>query len=245
MGIRSCSVLHDRPAIWLLKRKKVALCALVAAVLIKEGLIIPKDLELITQHAAARRDPTDPLSGLLLGTYDVVGEMMLGLVAGPVELGRQSTLAILQKASRDGVNIEVSPIKPTDVPRAAGKVALESGKGLGRIVTASLKSPAILSHGITRGFHNIPKLYGEKVRDYENVTGFRSGLKVSGKVRLIMQSTVPHAHQKQSFGYGLSDGFIDLFAKPVQGAEENGFAGFTAGVGKGIGNAVMKPAAGK
>lgn len=185
VGIRPCSILYDRPAIWLVKRKKIALCALVAAVLIKEGLIIPKDLELITQHAAARRDPPDPLSGLLLGTYDVVGEMMLGLVAGPVELGRQSTSAILQKASRDGVNIDVSHIKPTGVPHAAGKVVLESGKGLCRIATASFKSPAILSHGITRGFHNAPKLYGEKVREYDNVTGFRSGLEVSAKVRLF------------------------------------------------------------
>jgi hypothetical protein len=46
IGARSCSILHDRPAIWLVKKKKMALSPLAAAVLTKEGLIGAKDLEL-------------------------------------------------------------------------------------------------------------------------------------------------------------------------------------------------------
>jgi hypothetical protein len=46
VGARACSILPDRPAIWLVKRKKMALSPLAAAVLTKEGLLDPRKLEL-------------------------------------------------------------------------------------------------------------------------------------------------------------------------------------------------------
>jgi hypothetical protein len=46
VGARACSILHDRPAIWLVKNKKMALSPLAAAVLTKEGILNAKDLEL-------------------------------------------------------------------------------------------------------------------------------------------------------------------------------------------------------
>jgi hypothetical protein len=67
-------------------------------------------------------------------------------------------------------------------PSAVKEIALSTGKGLGRIVGAPLKAPMVFTHGVTRGFHNLPKLYGGEVREYENVTDLKSGLIVSGKV---------------------------------------------------------------
>ena len=125
----------------------------------------------ISQYAGTRRDPTDPLSGAILGVYDTVEELLLGLVAGPIEIGRQRSPLLSFQTTQP------------DMPHAAAQVTLETGKGLGRIVTATLKSPAIIMHDITRGFHNLPKSYGEQVRTYENVTGLRSGFAVSVKVR--------------------------------------------------------------
>jgi hypothetical protein len=46
IGARQCSILHDRPAIWLVKNQKMALSPLAAAVLTKEGLVNPRHLEL-------------------------------------------------------------------------------------------------------------------------------------------------------------------------------------------------------
>lgn len=46
VGAIACSILHDRPAIWLVRKKKMALSPLAAAVLTTEGLIRPKDLDL-------------------------------------------------------------------------------------------------------------------------------------------------------------------------------------------------------
>lgn len=257
IGTRACSLLPDRPAIWLVKKKKMALSPLAAAVLTSEGLIGAKDLELLvttpftfsivpvprlithndyrlSQHPATRRDPTDPLSGIMLGIYDTLGEIFLGLVAGPVEVGRQATPILTRYESHQRQNPDgnTQPITGRDAmgaPKAAGKVALEAGKGLGRVVTASLKMPMLALNGLTRGFHNLPKSYGEEVREFENVTGVKSGFVVSAK----------------SFGYGLSDGLLDIVAKPVQGAQRNGAVGFATGIAKGLGNAVCKPVAGK
>jgi hypothetical protein len=73
---------------------------------------------------------------------------------------------------------------------AAGQVAKGTGKGLGRIVGAGFKAPMTFTHGLTRGFHNVPKLYGEEVREYENVVDIKSGLLVSAKVQSTTPSTL-------------------------------------------------------
>lgn len=45
-SLRVCSVLQNRPAVWVVKRKNMALSNLAAAVLTKEGLLEAKDLQL-------------------------------------------------------------------------------------------------------------------------------------------------------------------------------------------------------
>jgi hypothetical protein len=172
------------------------------------------------------RDPTDPLSGALLSTYDVFGDLMLGLVAGPMELAKQTNSTLNGSSVGDTHPATLYDIRGAS--HAAGQVALSTAIGVGRIVTITLKSPAVILHGITRGFHNLPKAYGEEVRQYKNVTGLRSGLSISGK----------------NFGYGFKDGFGDLVTKTYEGSE-NGIAGLGAGIVKGLANAVFKPAAGK
>lgn len=79
-------------------------------------------------------------------------------------------------------------------PHAAKQVAVGTGKGLGRIVGAGLKAPMTFTHGLTRGFHNVPKLYGEEVREYENVVDLRSGLLVSAKVSILGRIDVGWIH---------------------------------------------------
>lgn len=113
-------------------------------------------------------------------------------------------------------------------PNAAKEIALSTGKGLGSIVGAGLKAPMVFTNGVTRGFHNLPKLYGGEVRELENVTDLKSGLAVSAK----------------GFGLGIADGLKDFFVQPVTGAQKEGALGFVKGFGKGLGNIVCKPAAG-
>jgi hypothetical protein len=95
--------------------------------------------------------------------------------------------------TRDDVSVtsKSSETKARSAMDAAGQVAKGTGKGLGRIVGAGFKAPMTFTHGLTRGFHNVPKLYGEEVREYENVVDIRSGLAVSAKVSLDTHCSCP------------------------------------------------------
>jgi hypothetical protein len=61
--------------------------------------------------------------------------------------------------------------------------AKDSGKGVTGILGAGLKAPMDITHNVARGFHNLPKMYGdETVRPLEKVTDVQSGLQAAGKV---------------------------------------------------------------
>lgn len=78
-----------------------------------------------------------------------------------------------------------SSLTSTESPSMSLGTALGTGKGVARIVSAGLKSPMDFTLGLARGFHNAPKLYGDQsVRQPDRITGFQSGLKAAGKVRL-------------------------------------------------------------
>jgi hypothetical protein len=68
--------------------------------------------------------------------------------------------------------------------------AVDTGKGLARIVGAGFKSPMDFSLNVAKGFHNVPKLYGGEVRKVDNVTDFKSGLTTAAKVRIILRNVV-------------------------------------------------------
>ncbi|GME24849.1 UDP-glucuronosyl/UDP-glucosyltransferase [Neofusicoccum parvum] len=105
--------------------------------------------------------------------------------------------------------------------------ALQSGKGVSRIVGAGMKVPMDVMLGLQRGFHNTSKLYGEEPRQVEKVTGFSSGIKVAGK----------------EFGTGLYEGISGIITQPLKGAKEEGAGGFIKGVGRGIAGIALKPQA--
>ncbi|ORX98731.1 hypothetical protein BCR34DRAFT_668648 [Clohesyomyces aquaticus] len=258
--IKKCSIFPNRQAVWLVKKRNMALSPLAAAVLTKEGLLRSKDLELISQSAGLKRDPMDPLSAVAFGVHDTVGDVLLGLVEGPVaaykhfnreeQQKRKTSTSVSSPATgvgetspfiesgvdAAGTNMQDQEVKQpiqrnssaSASPNAIKEVAISTGKGFGRIIGASVKAPMTFTHGLTRGFHNVPKLYGDQVRETENVTDLRSGLRVSAK----------------GVGYGIYDGIEGFLVQPVKGAREQGAVGFAKGVGKGFGDLVCKPAAG-
>jgi hypothetical protein len=81
--------------------------------------------------------------------------------------------------------VTISRIATTDAStskRAAVYFALDSGKGVSRIIGTGLKAPMEFTMGISQGFHNVPKMWGDStVRDVEPVNGVRSGLKPLAK----------------------------------------------------------------
>lgn len=155
--------------------------------------------------------PTDPITGVFKSIHSTVGGVVQGLVDYPVEISK-----IVQA---DG---DVAKGLATDF-------ALDSNKGVSRIIGTGLRAPMDFTMNLSRGFGNVPKLYGdETVRPAEKVDGVVSGLEAAGK----------------GFGLSLWDGVTGLYTQPAKGAEEGGVGGFFMGLGKGIGGAVFKPVAG-
>nr|POE48635.1 isoform 2 of sterol 3-beta-glucosyltransferase ugt80a2 [Quercus suber] len=108
------------------------------------------------------------------------------------------------------------------------RTGAHTSKGLGRFAKALVLSPMELSVSFTKGFHNVPKLWGDDtVRPQEQVTDLKSGLKAVGR----------------EFGFGWYDGVTGMVTQPWQGARKEGASGFLKGVGKGIGGFVKKPGA--
>lgn len=63
--------------------------------------------------------------------------------------------------------------------------AVDTGKGLARILGAGFKSPMDFSLNVAKGLHNVPKLYGAEVRQVDKVTDFQSGLRTAAKVGFL------------------------------------------------------------
>lgn len=104
-----------------------------------------------------------------------------------------------------------------------------SSKGAGRFAKALVQSPMNLSMTITRGFHNMPKLWNDDtVRPSTKVADFSSGARAAGK----------------NFGLGWYDGVTGLVTQPWKGAQKDGAVGFVKGIGKGMGGFVAKSGAG-
>ncbi|KAK4935222.1 hypothetical protein LTR10_023684 [Elasticomyces elasticus] len=116
--------------------------------------------------------------------------------------------------------------KDHDMLRRTG---VHTSKGLGRFVSTFLQTPVEIQVGLTKGFHNLPNLWGDDtVRPQEQVSDFKSGAMAAGK----------------EFGFGLYDGVTGLVTQPWKGAQREGASGFAKGIGKGIGGFATKPSAG-
>jgi hypothetical protein len=174
----------------------------------------PNKTRLYTTYSPVIVDqgPTDPISGVLTATHRTVVGVLGGLADYPIAISRMATTDAA--ASK----------------REAASFALDSGKGVSRIVGTGLKAPMEFTMGISQGFHNVPKLWGDStVRPSEPVTGVSSGFRAAGR----------------GLGLGLYDGVTGIVTEPVKGAKEGGIGGFVRGFFKGVGGAACKPAAGK
>ncbi|KAM5341392.1 hypothetical protein ACJ41O_014423 [Fusarium nematophilum] len=116
--------------------------------------------------------------------------------------------------------------KDHDMLRHTG---VHMSKGIGRFTKALVQSPMELSMSFTKGFHNLPRHWGDDtVRPQAQVSDFRSGVRAAGK----------------GFGLGWYDGVTGLVTQPWKGAQKEGAGGFLKGIGKGMGGFVAKPGAG-
>ena len=175
----------------------------------------------------------------------VNGQKSLGSVWSPFRLSRQSASTSDDAPSSvpDARRGQTDPTKHDNASRSPVRHWDESGsrkdhhmlrqtgvhtKSLSRIVKTTLEAPMDISITLTKGFHNVPKIWGDDtVRPQEQISDLKSGVRAMGK----------------EFGYGMYDGISGLVTQPWKGAQKEGVKGFFKGFGKGIGGFATKPGA--
>ena len=167
-------ILHGHK-VWQVKGSNLDLSALEAVVAVKKGLYTFDDLmPLPSVPSSSSEDdgPTDPLSGGLSAVLGTVGIIAQRASDYPLLLSK-----ILESKDDAATREEIA------------EFAKDSGKGVTGLVGAGLRAPMDLTHNVARGFHNLPKLYGdETVREVDRVTDVQSGLMAAGKVSLRILS---------------------------------------------------------
>ncbi|KAH8760052.1 hypothetical protein BGZ57DRAFT_932116 [Hyaloscypha finlandica] len=201
------------PHVWQIKRTTITLSSLEATVLVKAGILEYKDLRLYKSTTNLNdQGPADPITGAISAVFGTVGTVCLRVADYPLIL---STV--------------FNPPAGSNASDEATRFARDPEKGVTGIVGAGLKAPVDITYNMARGFHNLPKLYGDRmVRNLGPITGAGSGFKAAGK----------------EFGLGCWDGVSGLVMQPVKGAQETGVLGSMKDFGKGVAGLAFKPAAG-
>ncbi|CAG8279064.1 unnamed protein product [Penicillium salamii] len=112
----------------------------------------------------------------------------------------------------------------------AGSMLGATMKGFGKFTGSYFKGVVVdIPHAAAEGFRQVPRIYGEKPKEYGPIQDWKSGAIFGGR----------------NFVDGMTDGFTGMFTQPVNGAKEEGALGAVKGFAKGtIGLATKVPSAG-
>ncbi|KAK1147215.1 hypothetical protein N8T08_001954 [Aspergillus melleus] len=115
--------------------------------------------------------------------------------------GNDDIAAHRSKASE--ANYRQAPEPRDSVLSDAAKGA---GKSMGRILGRGFRSPLDFTMGISKGFRNIPKAYGDTTREVDPITGFHSGIRTASK----------------ELALGFYDGITGIITQPIRGLKQEG-----------------------
>ncbi|KKF95776.1 Sterol 3-beta-glucosyltransferase [Ceratocystis platani] len=204
IGDLRCSLLPHRTAVWKVKRSKVKLCAMAAALLVRNGLLSWSDLKIYrSQEHNTVAEPWEPVSGF---TANVINDI--------------ANVAYALADFHSGVDSGKMVSKTKEVGR-------EAGKGVAKLIELGAMTPINMSIGMAKGFRNAPKLYNDPmVRESEKVKGIASGFKVAGKefgygiydgvTGLVMQPYIgAQTGGKKGMVKGIAKGLGGFLLKPM------------------------------
>ncbi|KAE8396191.1 hypothetical protein BDV23DRAFT_143537 [Aspergillus alliaceus] len=246
-----CAICPNRPAVWWVRDCGFQLSAFAASVLRDEGHIGPGRLELYrSQEYDTGRDPREPLSALVDVFYALVIDIINLIAVTPVQMiegsrrnppkqnhslsqrVRKSTKSPGQSAGNEKTG-RLADIKAFCTEKNSMKFIPKAERRVTRLTKHALNFvivlPADLTLSLTKGYHNAPRLYHDTtVREPHRVTGIKSGFRAARK----------------EFTQGFYDGVSGLIRQPAEGFRSSGSSGLIKGIAKGLGGAVLKPAAG-
>ncbi|KXJ86093.1 glycosyltransferase family 28 domain-containing protein [Microdochium bolleyi] len=211
----ACQILPGQVARWVIGKKanRVRLSDQAVAVLVASGLVKLDDLKALrVKEFDTDVKRWDPISG-----------------------GAASTLGMLTDLTVSLGDIFVDPYKAykeraaapdNNSAAAAGRAAVAVGGGVVKVYGVVLQGVFVDGPvAMAEGMRNVPRLYGEEVKEQGKVTDWKSGGAVAAK----------------NFGSGFYRGITGFAIQPWQGAKQEGFVGFLKGAGKGTIGLVTKP----
>lgn len=206
-----CALLSNTVAAWNYKKTSVYLSKLAAQILIENGIILATDLNNHeTEPISVINNRWDPVTSTTSACLSIVGN-----------IGTSTKGALVDPFTE----MERSNAKGATGAVTASRMATTSAKGFGNILMSFYKGVIVdMPLATTEGFRNIPKLYGEEVKNHGEVTGIVSGLQVAGK----------------NFAHGIVDGFSDPFKQTYEHGKKEGALGYAKGFGKGMAGFVAK-----
>lgn len=114
--------------------------------------------------------------------------------------------------------------------KVTGRAVGGSAKSVGRIIAYYYKGILVdIPGAVNEGLRAVPRMYGEEVKEYDNIRDFKSGV----------------AAASDNFAHGFSHGFTDIFRQPYQGGQKDGIKGAIKGFVKGPLSMGTKAASGK
>ncbi|PVH82903.1 glycosyltransferase family 1 protein [Cadophora sp. DSE1049] len=223
----NCDMVPKHPANWSWKKGKrtLKLSHRAASILVEHKKIEASSLKLHKSKPVTienrRWEPISATTSAGLDSAQNIFHAMGSVVQEPMHEYRR--VKTIERAESETASIHSSSSGGSHAAGAAGKAV---GRGFGRVGMALTKTAIDLPMAVADGMHNIPALYGEKIRDRGEIRGWKSG----GKVGL------------KSLGYGFYDGYVGFFTQPYKGARDGGPVGLIKGIAKGCGGLLTQPA---
>ncbi|KAF1950307.1 sterol glucosyltransferase [Byssothecium circinans] len=206
-----CAILRNALAAWTYKKTNIQLSKLAAQLLIENGIIMPSDL---TNHE------TEPIK-IVNNRWDPVTSTGSACVSIINNMGTSTKTALVDPF----IELKRSDSEGAPGIVSAGRMASTSAKGFGKFFVSFYKGVIVdMPLATTEGLRNMPKLYGEEVKNHGEVTGVVSGFQVAGK----------------NFAHGMVDGLTDPFKQTYEQGKKEGASGYAKGFGKGMAGLVSK-----
>ncbi|KAH7399751.1 hypothetical protein BKA64DRAFT_575344 [Cadophora sp. MPI-SDFR-AT-0126] len=240
-----CDIIKGEPAVWVYKsgRRRIRLSRVAAQTLSNH---LKVDLKGLQYHEPApivveirRWDPLTGATSAALGMQLVFMKEAANIITKPIEEyqnAKEQNQKLLSastsangslhsaRTSSDTLNQHppgsrsASPMRAKTGGQIAGAMAGASAKSLGNALGKPAKSIFIdVPLAVADGLHAVPKLYGSKVTERDNISDFKSGAIVAGK----------------SFVTGIAGGIAGLVVEPYKGGRKEGALGVAKGLGKG------------
>ncbi|KAJ5053153.1 hypothetical protein NUH16_010214 [Penicillium rubens] len=233
-----CQFLDFEPAVWQLKQNTkppINLSKMAAGILLENSRIDTKDLKAYESKSifiqTRRWDPVTGGTSSLLGMYKDIFTASSDVVIRPYkEFSRtreqsEPELVVIESTNPQSDRSPSESISGTSGTnqtdedwRVTGKAVGGSAKSVGRIIAYYYKGVLVdIPGAVNEGLRAVPRLYGEEVKDYNNIRDFKSGV----------------AAASDNFAHGFSHGLTDIFRQPYEGGQKDGIRGAIKGFVKG------------